>query len=254
MNRGRWRVCRTLAIMMGITLSSVGCFKQTSMSLRMDTTSMNTAVASSASEPTLDARDSASLSLAMAESLEREGKELEAAAYYEQARTQSPDYADRASRRLAVLYDQLDEQAKAMGEYQALLQKYPKDSALLNDLGYSYYNRGQWSEAESYLRRAVQADPKNKRAALNLGLTMAQQGQVEEALHWFTQSVTPAEAQANLGFVLAAQGKRDEAIAAYRQALQLEPALTLARQALDRLAGKVPAPLPAALEEQTPGS
>lgn len=183
----------------------------------------------------LPGKPAALLCLTMAEALERQGKEADAILYYERARELDPDQAERAARRLAVLYDLIDQPAKAMSEFQELLKRRPHDSSLLNDIGYSYYNRGQWAEAETYLRKAVAADKANKRAWVNLGLTLAQQGRTAEALSAFEKAVSPADAQANLGFVLAVQGRRQEAIEAYRLALTLEPAHPRARAALAKL-------------------
>jgi tetratricopeptide (TPR) repeat protein len=210
-------------------------------------------VAAEAAEPAktadeLPAAESAPLVLTMAEELDKAGKEAEAIPYYEQARALNPALGDRAARRLAVLYDRLDHQAQAMTEFRELLKKHPKDAGLLNDIGYSYYNRGEWAEAESHLRKAVAADKNLKRAWVNLGLALAQQGRYDEGLAAFGKAVTPAEARANLGFVLAAQGKRDEAKDAYRQALALEPTLKVAQAALAKLEAP---PTPKAAESTT---
>lgn len=199
----------------------------------------------SAAAPTptdLPANESAALALAMAEGLEKDGKDADAAACYERARQLDPAAADRAAHRLAILYDRNDEQAKAMAEFTALLKKRPRDPALLCDVGYSHYNRGRWVEAEALLRKAVAADRSSKRAWNNLGLALAMQGKEREAVEAFEKAVTPAEAQANLGFCLAVQGKRDEAKAAYRRALGLEPALRTAQAALARLEAPPAAP------------
>jgi Tfp pilus assembly protein PilF len=187
---------------------------------------------------TLPGKQSAELCLVMAESLERTDKEIDAIAYYEKAREQDPTVAERAARRLAVLYDRTDQQAKAMNEYQELLKKRPKDATLLNDVGYSLYNRGQWTEAETYLLRAVAADKTNKRAWVNLGMAQAQQGKAAEAIRSFEKAVSPAEAQANLGFVLLTRGNKPEALAAYRRALELEPTLPVAQTAVAKLEGQ----------------
>jgi superkiller protein 3 len=178
--------------------------------------------------------------MVMAEQCEKAEKDADAILYYEQARALDPRVADRASRRLGVLYDRTDQQARAMNEYQALLGKFPKDPALLNDIGYSYYNRGQWADAEAYLRRAVDLDRTNARAWVNLGMSQAQQGKTVEALSAFEKAVSPAEAQANLGFVLLTQGRKDEALAAYRTALTLEPTLPVAQKAVARLQNPEP--------------
>lgn len=195
----------------------------------------------------LPGKQSAALCLTMAESLEKDGKEADAVGYYERARQLDAGLNERAARRLAVLYDRLDDQARAMAEFQELLRKKPKDATLLNDVGYSLYNRGQWAEAEQYLRKAVAADRANKRAWVNLGMALGQQARYEEALDAFRKAVTPAEAEANLGFILATQGKRADAATAYRRALQLEPTLKVAQGALARLeatGGAVPAASP----------
>ena len=185
-------------------------------------------------------KQKATLCLTMAESFDRDGKDADAALYYDQARTLDPALNEKAARRLAVLYDRLDNQAKALVEFQELIKKRPKDAGLLNDLGYSHYNRGHWAEAETYLRRAVAADKTNKRAWVNLGLALAQQGKYQESIEVFQKAVSPAEAQANIGFVLVVQGKRAEAAAAYRKALELEPTLKTAQNALVRLESPTP--------------
>jgi tetratricopeptide (TPR) repeat protein len=183
----------------------------------------------------LSQNETAQLCLEMATQLEKVDKERDAIIYYEKARQLEPKYQETCSRRLAVLYDRIDEQARAMNEYQRLLERHPKDSKLLNDIGYSYYNRGQWQQAESYLQKAVKADRSNSRAWINLGLTLAQLGKKTEALEAFQHAVSPAEAHANLGFILSANGRKHEAIHEYETALALEPALYQARQALEKL-------------------
>ncbi|MGL4421077.1 MAG: tetratricopeptide repeat protein [Gemmataceae bacterium] len=195
---------------------------------------------------TLPTVESGKLSLAMAESLDKEGKEIEAIAYYEKARSEYPGSNERCSRRLAVLYDRCDEQAKAMNEFTELLKSNPKDSNLLNDVGYSYYNRGQWAIAEDHLRRSVTADKKNKRAWTNLGLALAQQEKYAEAVNAFEKAISPADTQANIAFVMLTQGKREEAKLTYERALAIEPQCKLAQEGLLKL--NTPKPTPPAPE------
>jgi tetratricopeptide (TPR) repeat protein len=235
--RVRWVV----AVALGVGAGSSGCVHPqssgggwTGSPIRSETAAMAPGAPAAKAEE-LPGKQSAALCLTMAESLEKDGKEADAVGYYERARQLDPSLCDRAARRLAILYDRLDDQARAMTEFQELLRKKPKDAALLNDIGYSCYNRGQWAEAEQYLRRAVAADKANKRAWVNLGMALGQQGKYTEALDAFGKAVTPAEAQANLGFILTTQGKRDDAAAAYRRALQLEPTLKVAQRALAKL-------------------
>jgi tetratricopeptide (TPR) repeat protein len=182
--------------------------------------------------------EAAQLALRMAEALEAKEQDADAAAHYEKARKLDPTLNDRAARRLAVLYDKLDNQAQALIEFQEQLKKNPKDADLLSDLGYSYYNRGQWPEAEKHLREALRHSANHKRASVNLGLALAQQGRQQEALEVWMTVITPAESYANLGFVCLTQGKTEEAKASYREALKREPQMTTAQQTLAKLEGK----------------
>ena len=221
-------------------LSGTGCFHGNSgqrMGLfgKSDPAAPDAGTAPTPKAQELPSKPSALLAFTMAEGLEKDGKDADAVAYFERARELDPALADRASRHLAVLYDRSDEQAKAMHEFQEQLKKKPKDASLLNDMGYSLYNRAQWAEAENYLRRAVTADKNHKPAWVNLGLALAQQGKQQEAIEAFGHAVSTAEAYSNLGFVLTVQGKKPEAIAAYRKALELEPALKIAQTAVQRL-------------------
>ncbi len=179
--------------------------------------------------------------LAAADELAQKGKGPDAVkqaiSLYEKARTLDAATANSAGvgRRLAVLYDTVGEFSKAQAEYDPLLKATPNDPKLLNDIGYSYYCRGDLPTAEQFLRKAVQLDPALKPAWLNLGLAVGATGRAEEAFAAFQKGGTEGEAHANMGFVLAASGKMADAKAEYRKALTIEPGLSSARTALERL-------------------
>jgi Flp pilus assembly protein TadD len=161
----------------------------------------------------------------------------QAVALYENARSLDPATATAANvgRKLAVLYDMVGDFSKAQAEYEPLLKASPNDPKLLNDIGYSYYSRGDLPTAEIYLTKAVQADPTLKAARLNLGLVLSARGRMDDGFDAFQKGGTAGEAHANMAFVLAAQGKTAEAKAEYKKALTKEPGLTTARVALERL-------------------
>lgn len=184
--------------------------------------------------PELPPSESAKVCLATAEALEKGGKDREAIGLYEKARAINPGLK-HVSRRLAVLYDRTLQHDKAKAEFDRVLAQYPNDADVLTDLGYGYYSRGLWSEAEKYLRQAVNADPKHARAWTNLAMTLGQRERYDEAMAAFQKAVNPAQAWCNLAFIYTTQGKREEAKNCYRQALSLEPGLQLARIALTRL-------------------
>src|SRR5262249_57924483 len=109
---------------------------------------------------------------------------------------------------------------------------HPRDANLLNDLGYSYYNHGDWQEAERWLRKSLAVDSHHQRAWINLGMTLGQQERYDESVEAFGHAVRPAEAHCNLAFILTTQGRRQEARQEYEKALALEPGQRLARAAL----------------------
>jgi tetratricopeptide (TPR) repeat protein len=183
----------------------------------------------------LPTSESAKLSFATAETLEKGGKDREAISQYEKARQLDKHLASEVTRRLAVLYDRNEEFDKALDEYRRGLLENPKDADLLNDLGYGYYCRGEWAEAEKNLRKAVAANPKFANAWINLGMTLAQQAKYDDSLQAFGKVVPQAQALCNLAFIQATQAKYDEARHSYEAALQLEPGLQIARIALQKM-------------------
>jgi Tfp pilus assembly protein PilF len=197
-----------------------------------------------ANKTELPPKAAAEVCLATADNLDNAGRGDEAIALYEKAR-QKGGNTPHISRRLALLYEQQENFGKALDEYKQLLSKSPKDADLLNDIGYCYYNQGNWVEAEKYLRQAVAVNSKHARAWINLGMTLAQSHQTAESLEAFTKVVSPAEAQCNLAFIFMTQKKLDEAKAAYRHALTLDPDLALARAALAKLEQPAAPPAPA---------
>jgi Tfp pilus assembly protein PilF len=182
--------------------------------------------------------------LATAEAEAKGGHYPEAVSLYEKACQGNPHLRPQVTRRLATLYGLQGNLAQAQEAYLQALQAAPKDADLLNDLGYTYYSRGDWAEAEKTLRQALSVNPQHQRAWINLGLSLGQQQRYEESLEAFSKAVGPGQAQCNLAFVYSTQGKRDEARVAYRKALDLDGSLTLAQAALEKLE-KPAAPKPA---------
>ncbi len=159
----------------------------------------------------------------------------QAIAFYDKARTEDPRLAPVIARKLALLYDVTDHFDKALVEYGLALQAAPKDADLWNDLGYGYYNRGNWQKSEECLRKAIAFNSKHPRAFTNLGMALAQQERDQESLAVFQNSLPRAQALCNLAFIQASQGRKEQAKSSYLQALQLEPGLQLAQNALRKL-------------------
>jgi tetratricopeptide (TPR) repeat protein len=192
-------------------------------------------------ERELPAAESAKLCFATAEKLEQGGKFAEAISLYEKARKEDSRIGVQATRRLAALHDRTGNFDKALEEYNRGLRDNPRDAELLNNLGYGYYCRGQWTAAEKQLRLAVSVDVKMTSAWNNLGMALAQQGRYDESLTAFEKAVSKAQARCNLAYIQATQMKNDEARQNYERALQLEPGLQIARIALQKLGQPRPA-------------
>ena len=106
-----------------------------------------------------------------------------------------------------------------------------------NDLGLVLAGQGKLDEAIRHYTRALQARPDYAEAHENMGAALAGQGKLNEAIRHFELALRArpdyAEAHNNLGIALAGQGKLDAAIAHFRRALQIDPGSALARRNLE---------------------
>jgi Flp pilus assembly protein TadD len=140
-----------------------------------------------------------------------------------------------AQRRMAGALDCLGRFAQADVHYQKALSLAPKNPKIWNDIGYSYYLQGRWSDAERALKTAAKLAPDDERIRINLGLTLAAAGKTSEAIPLLSRSTGDATGHANLGYLLAATGQFDLARRQYQMALGLRPDMELARRAIARL-------------------
>jgi Flp pilus assembly protein TadD len=86
---------------------------------------------------------------------------------------------------------------------------------------------GYWHDSETLWNRALSCTTGNACAHYNLGVTLMERGQKEEAIAHFQEAVTiqphSSDALNNIGIVLAERGRLDEAIANFRRALRYRP-------------------------------
>lgn len=121
----------------------------------------------------------------------------------------------------------------------SVLIGYAQDDRQLIREGNKLYRSGQYAQAETTYRKAVNKNPNNPQANYNLGCALMKQGKTEEADKQFsllTSSNADKELRAktyyNKGVMY--QGKKDyeKAIDAYKNALRLNPADEHARKNL----------------------
>jgi Flp pilus assembly protein TadD len=125
-----------------------------------------------------------------------------------------------------------EERAKAsLAEFTAGA-KYRKPSAFdLKIVALDYVLLADYMDADKWLTRSVEADPKDSEAWYYLGRTKYNENRFDEAIHAFSRCLAldprNVKAQDNLGLSYAGLGKNDEAVAAYQQAIawQLDLAL-----------------------------
>ncbi len=170
--------------------------------------------------------------LLVAESLEANEHFREAILQYELARQYQPQLPG-LDRKLGRLYEQAGDYDKALAEYEKVLKASPQNAELMNDVGYIHWRKGNGGEAEKWFRQALALQPSLKRAQINLGLALGQQGKFDESLAAFRVVLPEAESRCNLAFIHLQQGRVAEARQEYRMALALNPQLQLAK---DRLA------------------
>jgi tetratricopeptide (TPR) repeat protein len=96
------------------------------------------------------------------------------------------------------------------------------------DVAVDLMQKGHISESIPEWRKAIEIDPEDERARVNLGTALDHDGQTEEAIEQYRKAteIAPEHAPAydSLAFDLTQRGKLDEAIEAYATSLKIEPA------------------------------
>lgn len=100
--------------------------------------------------------------------------------------------------------------------------------AILTELlAVAYVQTTYWKDSITLWNRTLACWPESYIAHCNLGIVLADQGQVDEAVRHFNRALelNPDDAKSinNLGKILSSRGKLDEAIQDFHRALQLEP-------------------------------
>jgi Tfp pilus assembly protein PilF len=95
------------------------------------------------------------------------------------------------------------------------------------NLGLTYAQQGRIEEAISHYRTALQFNPNSVHLHNNLGVALLERGQIEDAIGHYVMALRLksdyAETHNNLGVAMFRQGQFDRAMAHYREALRLDP-------------------------------
>jgi tetratricopeptide (TPR) repeat protein len=116
----------------------------------------------------------------------------------------------------------------------------PRSLAAHQVLGVTYSARGDYDLAAGHLEQALQTKPDDSRSLFNLGNLRLRFGQFPEAIELYRAALKKfpnhPHIHNNLGVALAQTGELDEAEAEFHRALQLHPGMPEAIQGLQGVA------------------
>lgn len=109
----------------------------------------------------------------------------------------------------------------------------------LSNLGWAYYNKGMYGQAEKYLKKALKLKPDFFLAQVNLGRTYLATGQLDKALSLFSEAAKKEPKNPNLllelGKTYRLLGDYDDAVLALRGAIKYAEDSDVAVQAANEL-------------------
>ena len=157
---------------------------------------MDEAIASAREAEKLQPDDRETLKL-LAFLLGQVGKDDDAIVVYEGLLKRFPDddeITKRVRQGLSSIYGNKGDHPKAEAELEILLQKYPEDPGVNNDLGYLYAEQGKNLEkAEAMIRKALEDEPDNTSYLDSLGWVLFKRDKPKDALLPLEQAAQKAE-------------------------------------------------------------
>lgn len=165
------------------------------------------------------------------------GRDVQALAVYEEALRYRPQSRPLRMQRAHLLLD-LKEHRRAIREMEDLLADYPRDSEVLNALGYTLADRGvRLEEAHGHISLALELDPGSPAIADSMGWVLYRLGRKEEAVPLLEQaleSLPHPEVAAHLCEVLYELGQIERADQLLRESLGQYEDTTLLEAVRDR--------------------
>jgi type IV pilus assembly protein PilF len=164
------------------------------------------------------------------------GSADEAIRHFKTALRLKPDYAS-AKNSLGVVYLSLEEWDKAIAVFKELEGEilYATPHYPLANLGYAYYRKKDYKQAEIYYQKALKLEPNHPPALLGLGRTYLALGRVPEAVAALSGAIDlyPEMVDAHYELGRAYMMLRDyrKAKAAFQMTVRLAPASTQAAEA-----------------------
>ena len=124
---------------------------------------------------------------------------------------------------LGVIADLERNTDEAINHYQAALTLSPSNPLLLNNLGYSYYLKGDEATAKHYFNQALNFDTRYKRAIHNLALIEIKHNHFTAATVLFNRIMSVHETFNNIGYVAMLNGQYNAAEDYLNRAIEESP-------------------------------
>jgi len=132
---------------------------------------------------------------------------------------------------LGVAYDKKGFADRAKDSFERAV-KIDEDADTLNNLGFSFYQNGNYRAAVDRLKRAAKLAPADERILNNLGLAYCRLGKIDEAYKAFARATGPLTGNLNTAKMLERFGREDDAVRYYEAARQIDPNNTFALRRL----------------------
>ncbi len=162
------------------------------------------------------------LTLLEAEILNEQGQTQQAFDLLSEALTETPKNKDLLYTR-SLIAEKLDRLDILEADLKAILAQDPNDVNALNALGYTFADRtDRYEEAEEYLSKALELQPKEFVIIDSYGWLLYRQGKMDQSLEYLQRAydgVKEGEIAAHLVEVLWVTGRQDEARKFYDQAI-----------------------------------
>ncbi|MDB5341583.1 MAG: Tetratricopeptide 2 repeat protein, partial [Planctomycetaceae bacterium] len=171
----------------------------------------------------------------MARLAESEGHNDKAREVYEGIYKKDPQNA-QVCHRLGIVHAKQSNYEAAKRYFSEAHLLRPSDPEILNDLGYTCFLSNDMAKAEAALEDAIKIDPRNHRATNNLALVVGTQGRLDESYRLFRLVNKEAEAHSNVAYLYAQRGEGKQALEHYSQALNIDPQMKNAGNAMVEIA------------------
>jgi Flp pilus assembly protein TadD len=182
-----------------------------------------------------DKSEDKEMKFSLAKLREQDDQLVKAKKTYEELLQADPENADYNHRYGVVLF-RLGRYEDGIEALRVADSTRPNDPEILNDLGFSCMVTGENTQAISVFETALEVDPQNERATNNLAMAHGYNGEFDEAYAIFQRIMTEAQAMSNLGYIATQSGRKEFAIECYSRALDLDPEMDEAKEALVQLA------------------